>query len=137
MNIITLFEGENPEDIKLGIQVIKSLSLEKEFEEYFRCTPDNYQKVFNSHIKFYSYSQKFLYLKHRGRTTIKKLNSKSDTLKIGLAFTQNKEISFIFSQNGIEVNLSEHYELWETLRDKQMDIKDMIETINNYFNERI
>lgn len=48
MNPFSLFENKNIEDIKLGLKVIKSLSLEKEFEEHFEISYRKYNDVFNN-----------------------------------------------------------------------------------------
>ena len=46
MNIFTLFESEDVESIKLGVQVIKTLGCEKEFEDYFEIPFHNLTKTF-------------------------------------------------------------------------------------------
>lgn len=46
MNIFNLFESKNMDNIKLGIQVVKTLGLEKEFEGYFGLTLNKYEEVF-------------------------------------------------------------------------------------------
>ena len=48
MNVFTLFENNNVEDIKLGLQVIKCLGAEKEFKEKMEVTFGKYENLFNS-----------------------------------------------------------------------------------------
>ena len=45
MNIFTLFESKDIESIKLGIEVIKTLNKEKEFEDYFEIPFHNLTKT--------------------------------------------------------------------------------------------
>lgn len=47
MNVFTLFESKDIESIKLGIQLVKTLGKEKEFENYFKKPLDKYEEVFN------------------------------------------------------------------------------------------
>lgn len=48
MNVFTLFETKNVEDIKLALKVVKSLNLEKEFEDYFDVPFSKYENNFNN-----------------------------------------------------------------------------------------
>lgn len=48
MNPFNLFENKNVENIKLGLQVVKSLGLQKEFENYFNRSFEDYQTAFNN-----------------------------------------------------------------------------------------
>lgn len=48
MNVFALFENQNIEDIKLGIRVVKTLGLEKEFEEKIKTSFIEYEDVFNN-----------------------------------------------------------------------------------------
>lgn len=48
MNAFRLFENDNVEDVKLGLNVIKSLGLQKEFEEKMGISFDNYEDIFNN-----------------------------------------------------------------------------------------
>ena len=45
MNIFTLFESEDIESVKLGIEVIKTLNKQKEFEDYFEIPFYNLTKT--------------------------------------------------------------------------------------------
>lgn len=51
MNPFRLFETKNIEDIKLGLQVVKTLGLQREFREYFKKSRAN--------ITFEDYSENF------------------------------------------------------------------------------
>lgn len=50
MNPFSLFESKNIENIKLGLQVVKSLNLQKEFELYFKRPFIEYEDIFNNLI---------------------------------------------------------------------------------------
>lgn len=50
MNVFSLFETKNIEDIKLGIQVVKSLNKQKEFETKMGIAFEKYEDVFNNVI---------------------------------------------------------------------------------------
>ena len=47
MNIFTLFDSNDINSIKLGIQVVKTLTCEKEFKKYFDVSFFNYEYLFN------------------------------------------------------------------------------------------
>ena len=46
MNIFSLFETKDVESVKLGIEVIKTLNKQKEFEDYFEIPFHNLTKTF-------------------------------------------------------------------------------------------
>ena len=46
MNIFSLFESKDVESIKLGLEVIKTLNKQKEFEDYFEIPFHNLTKTF-------------------------------------------------------------------------------------------
>lgn len=48
MNVFNLFKTNNVSSIKLGIQIIKTLGLEREFGESFNREFVDYQDVFNN-----------------------------------------------------------------------------------------
>ena len=50
MNIFSLFESKDVESIKLGLEVIRTLGLEKEFEDHFEITHQEYNNIFNGFI---------------------------------------------------------------------------------------
>lgn len=52
MNVLHLFGNKNIEDKKLGIQVVKSLGYQKEFERHFKITLDVYETVLNNIISY-------------------------------------------------------------------------------------
>ena len=135
MNVLGLFENKNIEDIKLGLQVIKCLGAEKEFEDYFKATIDNYQKVFNTFLKQKYKPNKFLYLKCDAHIVCKSLKSEFDTIKIGCSLLQNNHTLFSFDNNGIRVDLTNHYTFFYEVSNKRMDVTEIVGTINNYFNK--
>lgn len=48
MNVLYLFETKNIEDIKLGLQLVKTLHLENEFTTYFKRSFIKYEDIFNN-----------------------------------------------------------------------------------------
>ena len=46
MNIFTLFESKDIESVKLGIEVIKTLNKEKEFEDKMGISFERYENLF-------------------------------------------------------------------------------------------
>lgn len=50
MNVFTLFESDNIDSIKLGIQVVKTLGCEKEFEEKLKVPFKEYKYNFNRYV---------------------------------------------------------------------------------------
>ena len=52
MNVFSLFESKDIESIKLGIEVIKTLNKEKEFEDNFEISFHNLTKTFHFFDKY-------------------------------------------------------------------------------------
>ena len=52
MNVFSLFENRNIEDIKLGVQLIRTLGCEKEFEDYFEIPFYNLTKTIQFFDKY-------------------------------------------------------------------------------------
>ena len=48
MNIFSLFESKDIESVKLGIEVIKTLNKEKEFEDKMGISFEKYEDIFNN-----------------------------------------------------------------------------------------
>ena len=150
MNVFTLFETEDVESIKLAIQVVKTLNKEKEFKTYFNVSIGSYEKVFDNYVK-HTYNQPFNYfmnLSHRatldnkGELINKTLYTRFDSIKIGCVLLGNNFTSFYFNNGGINVDLSEHYQLFSILCYKntstnKMTTNEIVELINIYFNEHI
>ena len=47
MNVFNLFESKNIENIKLGLEVVKTLDCQKEFGNYFKSSFEEYEKKYN------------------------------------------------------------------------------------------
>lgn len=145
MNVFDLFGTQDIESVKLGIQVVKTLGYEKEFKRCFKVSINNFEKVFSGFVK-HTYNKPFNYfmsisyrafLSNYGESRNKSLNSRFDSIKIGCVLLENNFTSFYFNSSGISVDLKYHYKLFCDLEDKITYTDEIIEIINNYFNERI